>query len=99
MTTVFDTPLNTTDQSVDRLLSAGLPVALVFLDGQPSTDLAQAMDRLARQYAGQLLVAKIQVKDGTATMRRFQVGATPALVTQLFSALSDMPPSFATAAC
>ncbi len=78
---MFDTPLNTTDQSVDRLLAAGLPVALVFLDGRPSPDLAQAMDRLARQYAGQLLIAKIQVKDSPATTRRFQIGGTPALVT------------------
>src|SRR5437867_3952026 len=33
MAQVFDEPINTTDQSLDRVLAAGLPVALVFLDG------------------------------------------------------------------
>jgi thioredoxin 1 len=77
----FDTPIITNDQSIDRVLAAGLPVVLVFLDGQPPAQLAQLMDRLAREYAGKLLVAQIQVKDNPATKRNYQINSTPGLIT------------------
>ncbi len=77
----FDTPIITNDQSIDRVLSAGLPVALVFLDGQPAAGLDQAMDRLAKDNAGQLLVAKVFTKDNPETTRRYQITQTPATAT------------------
>jgi thioredoxin 1 len=76
----FDTPITTNDQSIDRVLAAGLPVAFVFLGSDPSTDLSQAMESLARQHAGDLLIAKIWSKDNPEATRRYQVGRTPALV-------------------
>jgi len=76
----FDTPITTNDQSIDRVLAAGLPVAFVFLGSDAPSDLGQAMERLAREHAGDLLVAKVWAKDNPESARRYQVGRTPALV-------------------
>jgi len=78
---IFDTPLNTNDQSVDRVVAAGLPVVLVFLDGSPSPALQQAMNRQAKEYAGKMLLAQVQVRGNPATSHRFNVSSTPTVVT------------------
>ena len=77
---IFDTPLYTSDQSIDRVVNAGLPVALVFLDGASHTALEQAMEQAARQCAGELLVVRVPVKDSPEAVRRYGVGSFPALV-------------------
>ena len=79
MPQVFDTPLNTTDQSLDRVLAAGLPVALLFVDGASSLD--DTLNRLARQHAGRALLVKVNARENPASARRYQVHTTPALVT------------------
>ena len=79
MAQVFDTPLNTTDQSLDRVLAAGLPVVLVFIDGANALD--ETLNRLARQHAGQALLVKVNARENPASARRYQVTATPAVVT------------------
>jgi thioredoxin 1 len=80
LTRVFDTPINTNDQSVDRVLAAGLPVLVVFLKGPASPEVEQAMEHIAREYAGELLVAKLQVEDNPSTTARFQVTGPSAVV-------------------
>jgi thioredoxin 1 len=77
----IDTPIITNDQSIERVLGARLPVAILFLDGKPDASLAQAMDRSAKEDAGELLVTQVQVKDNPVTVRRYQVERTPLLVT------------------
>jgi thioredoxin 1 len=79
MATVFNTPINTTDQNLDRVLSVGLPVALIFVDG-PS-GLEEALNNLASQHAGKLLFVKINARENPQSAQRYQVRATPALVT------------------
>ncbi len=78
MPQVFDTPLNTTDQSLDRVLAAGLPVALVFVDGPSGLD--ETLNRLARQNAGKILLVKVNARENPESARRYQVRARPALV-------------------
>lgn len=78
---IFDTPINTNDQSLDRVLAAGLPVALVFIDASPSSDLDAAMKRLAKDNAGDLLVAKINTRDNPDAVRRYDISHPPALIT------------------
>jgi hypothetical protein len=56
MSRVFDVVLASNDMSLDRVLEAGLPVALVFYQRDLPSDLRQAMDELAQQYAGSVLV-------------------------------------------
>jgi thioredoxin 1 len=76
---VFDAPLTTTDQSLDRVLAAGLPVALVFLDGGSGLD--DRLARLAREEAGKLLVVKVHAADSPAAVSRYGVRGLPAVVT------------------
>jgi len=81
MIRAFDTPIFTNDQSIDRVLAADIPVLLVFIPDQPAAQLDQALDSLAKQNAGQLLVAKVPAKDNPQVVRRFNVERLPALVT------------------
>jgi len=76
---VFDTPIISNDQSIERVLATGLPVLLIFL-GQPSPELSQVMDQVARNNAGNLLVVRIPAKENPVTTHRFQVHSTPAWV-------------------
>lgn len=80
MAGTFDTPIYTNDQSLERVLRAGLPVLLIFLNGDPLTALDQTMERLAREEAGKLLVAKIRVKDNPKSAQQFKVTRTPAVI-------------------
>jgi thioredoxin 1 len=78
---MFDSPITTNDQSIERVLAAGLPVVLVFIDGTTPDALKQSMERLARENAGQVLLAKLPARENPDSARRFQVSRTPALVT------------------
>ncbi len=81
MVAVFDTPIITNDQSIERVLGTGLPLALVFLEGKPSVNLAEALERLARENAGKLLLAQVQVRDNPATVAKYYIQHPPAIVT------------------
>ena len=78
MATTFSEPINSNDQSLERVLAAGLPVALVFENGADALD--EALRRLARDNAGQLLVVKVKAADNPQSVRRFQVQSLPAVV-------------------
>ena len=80
MVRVFDSPLTTNDQSIERVLSAGLPVLLVFLNDAPAQAFDQTLNQLAKEYAGQLLIVKVQVKDSPASAQRYHISQTPALL-------------------
>lgn len=80
-TRTFNTPLITSDQSIDRVLAAGQPVTLVFLEGSAPSGLEQSLKQLARDNAGNLLVVQVPVKDSPEAVRRYQVGNFPAVVT------------------
>ncbi len=80
MTQTFDAPLVTDDQGMDRLLRTGLPVLLVFYAGDPSPELRKELERIARERAGKLLVARAEVRAAAAAARRFAVASTPAAV-------------------
>jgi thioredoxin 1 len=81
MSNGFDTVLASSDLSVDRVLNAGLPVALVFYEQSLPADLRQTMDGLARQYAGKALIVMLAHGDAPQAISRFGVRGLPALVT------------------
>lgn len=81
MARVFDSPLFSSDQSIDRVLNAGLPVMLVFLSGTAPSPLYDAMKKLAKQEAGQMIVVQMDLKDSPQTARRFNVNGAPGVVT------------------
>ena len=81
MARVFDAPIISNDQSLDRLLASSLPVLILFWNGEELSDsINQAMLRLANQKAGELIVAKINKRDNPEATRRFNVSQTPLLV-------------------
>ena len=75
---VFDAPIHTNDQAIDRVLRAGLPVALVFVapNCPPCAALDPTLKALAKAFAGDALVVKIDAAENLATVQRF--GATVA---------------------
>jgi thioredoxin 1 len=79
MPTGFDTPIHTNDQSIDRVLAAGLPTLLVFLNGKAPAALDDMLRKLARQHQGELLVALVQAKDNPVSRQKFQIGQLPAV--------------------
>ena len=81
MSRVFDSLLSSNDLSLDRVLGAGLPVALVFYDQELPSNLRQTMDELARQYAGKALIVMLAQSDAPQAISRFGVRQFPSLVT------------------
>ena len=78
----FTTPLHTNEQSIERVLGAGLPVLLVFWRKQcaPCQQLDPALRQIAASYAGKLLVAKVDAQDNPALARRHGVTQLPELI-------------------
>jgi len=81
MLKVFDVVLVSNDLSLDRVLNAGLPVVMVFHDGDLPADLSQALDDLARQYAGKVLLVSLARSDASQAVSRFGVRRFPTLIT------------------
>lgn len=79
---VFDTPIHTNEQSIDRVIRVALPVLLVFWrqDCPPCQELNPRLDQLARAYAGKALIAKVDVRDNPALAQRYHVTRLPTLV-------------------
>ena len=81
MLRTFDSVLASSDLSLDRVLNAGLPVAMVLYDKELPADLRQTMDNLARQYAGKVLIVMLARGDASQSIARFGVRSFPSLVT------------------
>jgi len=45
------------------VLSAGLPIMLIFLNGPATLAIDQTLNQLAKEYVGQLLIVKVLVND------------------------------------
>jgi len=71
----FDAPLNTNDQSFDRVLNAGLPVALVISNGAGLNEsLEETLRQVAKDDAGRLLVARLNASENPETVKRLNAG-------------------------
>jgi thioredoxin 1 len=77
---IFDAPLVTSDQSWDRVLTAGLPVALILHDGRLPSSLEESMGKMAAHYAGDLLLVKADLSQNPALKARYGVAEGPAVV-------------------
>ena len=76
------TVINTNQQSIDRVLAAGLPVLLAFWRAATPISAAQdaTLDRLAQLYAGRAILARINADEEPDVARRFRVNSTPVYV-------------------
>ncbi len=78
----IDTVIHTNEQSVDRVLQTGLPLVLVFWHPQAALEPAieAQLNQAASQFAGKMLIAKINASSERALVERYQIQQTPALV-------------------
>src|SRR5258708_34628057 len=76
----FDAPINTNDQSLDRVLATPLPVLLAFTPGSPAPVLQTALNDVARSEAGKLLIAKVNTAENPNAARRFNVDGSLTLI-------------------
>lgn len=77
----FDTPLNTNDQSIDRVLNAGMPVALLLWNGHAlDRSVEETLRQIAQAEAGRMLVVKLNTAENPQTAARLD-GVGPALIT------------------
>jgi len=65
----FDTPINTNDQSLDRVLATPLPVMLILESG--TSPFKSTLDAIAKEYAGKAIIARVPLHDNPETARRF----------------------------
>lgn len=78
----FSTPIRTGEQSIDRVLRAGLPVLLIFdRKGCPTCQqLDPSLERLAAAFAGRALLARVDADDNPALVQKYGIAALPGLV-------------------
>ena len=78
----INTVIHTNEQSIDRVLGAGVPVLLVFWKdrAQPMQELDPVLERLAARYAGRALIAKVNADEEKALVQRYRVEQIPTLV-------------------
>jgi thioredoxin 1 len=81
MQVAFDTPINTSDQSVDRVIKTGMPLLFVFAESPVTPVLTTSIQNISRQNTGDLLVVQVTPSENPETVRRMGVGRPPALVT------------------
>ena len=81
MSRVFDSVLVSSDMSLERVLHAGLPVALFFYEREIPAEMRQALDELAHHYAGRVLLVSLHRSDAPQAVSRFGVRQFPTLVT------------------
>jgi thioredoxin len=89
MIQTIDTPVTTNDMSLDRVIKAGLPVTLIFYNTEIPASLEQAMKALAKEYAGLILIVKINTKDNPRSAQQYQIHASPTLVTFIKGSSAD----------
>jgi thioredoxin 1 len=78
----FATPILSGDQSFDRVLNAGVPVAALFWSGPKlESELEGELNNRARADAGRLLVVKVKIEDAPDLIRRYHIQGPAVLVT------------------
>src|SRR5204863_9977143 len=73
----FDTPINTNEQSLDRVLANPLPVLLV-LDSDGG--LQNTLNEVARADAGKLLVVKLNTRENPQAGKKLKAQGSPAVI-------------------
>ncbi len=72
----FDTPIQSSDQSFDRVLKAGIPVAAVFWSGSFAGDLEAQMKASAKAEVGKVLVVRVKLDENPELKRRYNLNET-----------------------
>lgn len=80
---MFDTPIHTDDNNLNKVLAQPLPIALFLSDSRqkPDTPLDDAINTIAKKKAGMVLVARVDVAANPKTHASYGSLPTPAVVT------------------
>ena len=80
---IFNTPINTDDTNLAKVLGQGLPVALYLYDSRSGANrsLDEAVSKVAKQYAGQALIVRVDVANSPKAQGEYGNLVAPALVT------------------
>ena len=85
---VFDTPITTNEQNLQKVLAQKLPVA-VYLYNTRQKPLDDMLAQLAKNNVGKLLIARVDVVENPHVHDQFGHPSLPALVTM--SAVHSSP--------
>src|SRR5437867_1379597 len=78
---IFNTPINTDDNNLPKVLGQSLPVALYLYDSHRSDrSLDEAINKAAKQYAGQALIVRVDTSSSPQARQQYGNLAIPALV-------------------
>lgn len=77
----FDTPINTNDQGLERVLANPLPVILILNGISTDPDLQSILAEVARHEVGKLLIAKLDIAENPVAAKRFDAHGGVTLVT------------------
>jgi len=82
MSVAFDTPIRTGAHNLQRILEASLPSLLVFEtpDCEPCKNLEPTLKSLAGDFAGKVLIVRVEDAQLEEVARRFNVHHAPTLV-------------------
>src|SRR5689334_9193572 len=75
---IFDTPINTNQLNLQKVVAQTLPV-LLHLYRPPDTSLNRTLAALAKDYAGKLLVARVDVTENPEVYTVYQQPSLPAI--------------------
>ena len=80
---IFNTPINTDDNNLTKVLGQSLPIALYLYDNRTGTNrtLDEAISKAAKEYAGQVLVVRVDTSNNPQVKHDYGNLAAPALVT------------------
>lgn len=80
---VLNTPINTDDDNLKQILRQNLPVALYLYNGneKPDKPVDDAVSRMAKKYAGEMLIARIDAAANPKTYNQYNSPTTPAIIT------------------
>ncbi|MGQ9903488.1 MAG: thioredoxin [Anaerolineae bacterium] len=82
MLAVFDVPVRTSAQNLERVLRADLPMLLVFeaLDCENCRAMIPTLEALARTYVGQALIVRVEDVKDSALVDRYRIARLPTLL-------------------
>jgi thioredoxin 1 len=78
----FDAPIYTNRHSIDRVLSTGLPLVIVFFRRHSplNRQIDPVLNTLAGEYTGRVIFAKIDAEDERDLAQRFGITQVPSIV-------------------
>src|SRR5687768_16061043 len=78
---VFDMPITTNDQNLQKVLAQDLPIMLLFFEQDMDKPLMDALQKEAKRNAGQVLFVRMNARENPDTYRKYGQPPLPALVT------------------